>query len=183
MRNALLCFVALILVTAGLAQAPPSKPAQNSTKPAKTAPSRPATEDARIADIQKLLALTGTRSMVNQMKATLMEQFKQTSPNLPPEMFNEMLSEMKAEDLEQAIIPIYLKHFSAAEIKQLIAFYESPFGKKVTREMPQIIDESNEAGMNWGQNVVVRIASKWHKDGKLTDREYEQLVGPEEQPH
>jgi hypothetical protein len=140
-------------------------------------------EEARIADIRALLALTGSRGMVNAMKGTLMEQFKQSSPNLPPEMFNEMLTEMKAEDLEDAIIPIYLKHFTAADIKHLIAFYQSPFGKKVTHEMPQILQESNEVGMNWGQNVVVKIATKWHKEGKLTDREYDQLVGPEERPH
>ena len=138
---------------------------------------------ARIADIRRLLAITGSRGMVNDMKATMMEQFKQASPNLPPAMFNEMLSEMKAEDLEEAIIPIYLKHFTGSEIKQLIAFYQSPFGKKVTREMPQIILESNQAGINWGQGVIDRIATKWHNEGKLTEQEFEQLVGPVEQPH
>jgi gluconate 5-dehydrogenase len=93
-----------------------------------------------------------------------------------------MLSSRKAEDLEEAIIPSYVKQFSADDIKQLIAFYESPFGRKVTRAMPQIMQECNEIGINWGQNIVTRVATKWRKEGKLTEREYEQLVGPEEQP-
>ena len=140
-------------------------------------------EAAKTADIRKLLQLTGSREMVNQMKSTLMEQFRQSSPNLPPEMFQEMLAEMKAEDLEESIIPIYLKNFSANDIKHLIAFYESPFGRKVTKVMPVIMQESSEVGMNWGQGVVTRVATKWRKDGKLTEHEYEQLVGPEEHPN
>jgi uncharacterized protein len=181
--------LAMLVITACSVSFAQQKPA--STGGARTAPKGSATtaeqgtedEAAKIADIRKLLQLTGSREMVNQMKGTLMEQFRQSSPNLPPEMFQEMLAEMKAEDLEESIIPIYVKHFSAADIKHLIAFYDSPFGRKVTRVMPQILQESNEVGMNWGQNVVTRVATKWRKEGKLTEREYEQLVGPEDRPH
>jgi hypothetical protein len=157
----------------------PQRPAAKSAAHAHTAES----EAAKIADIRKLLLLTGSREMINQMKTTLMDQFRQSSPNLPPEMFQEMLAEMKAEDLEESIIPIYLKHFSADDIRHLVAFYESPFGKKVTKVMPEIMQESNEVGMNWGQSVVTRVATKWRKEGKLTEREYEQLIGPEDRPH
>lgn len=179
----LLC-AAIVLLAIGTSyaqQKTPSKPGTSATPPrAKTAA---ASEAGKIADIRKLLVLTGSREMVNQVKVTLVEQFRQSSPDLPPEMFKEMVAEMKAEDLEEAIIPIYLKHFTASDIKQLIAFYQSPFGRKVTRAMPEIIQESNLIGMNWGQNVVNKVATKWHDAGKLTDREYEQLMGAEEHPH
>jgi uncharacterized protein len=184
MRRLVSAVVVLACSLSYAQQTPTQKPAAPAKKPAASAPAKAPTGDAaRIADVRRLLEITGSRGMVNDMKTSMLEQFKRSSPNLPPEMFNEMITEMKAEDLEEAIIPIYLKHFTASEIKQLIAFYQSPFGKKVTREMPQIFQEANEAGMDWGQNVVIRIATKWHKEGKLTDREYEQLVGPEEQPH
>lgn len=174
----------VLACTLAVAQEKPAARASAKTQTTPSASSKSSsTEAARIADIRRLLAITGSRSMVNDMKASMMEQFKQASPNLPPAMFNEMLAEMKAEDLEEAIIPIYLKHFTASEIKQLIAFYQSPFGKKVTREMPQIIQESNQAGISWGQGVIDKIATKWHNEGKLTDQEFEQLVGPVEQPH
>jgi hypothetical protein len=177
----------VVLVVCGFAsaqqKATPKSSSPASSNSGKATSNKTATSDTeRIADIRHLLAVTGSRDMVNQMKVTLMDQFRQSSPNLPPDMFREMLAEMKAEDLEEAIIPIYLKHFTADDIKHLIAFYESPFGKKVTRVMPQILQESNEAGMNWGQSVVTKVATKWRKEGKLTEREYEQLVGPEDAP-
>lgn len=176
--------VATAVVLACTLAAAQQKPAPKGTSKPQTAPSvssaskGSSADAARISDIRRLLAITGSRSMVNDMKATMMEQFKQASPSLPPAMFDEMLAEMKAEDLEEAIIPIYLKHFTASDIKQLIAFYQSPFGKKVTRAMPQIIQESNQAGISWGQGVIEKIATKWHNEGKLTEQEFEQLVGP-----
>jgi len=182
MNKVLFPVILLLFCCAATAQ---QKPATRTTQPTSAknaAPPARSDKDARIADIRQLLQLTGSREMVNQMKSVLMEQFKKSSPTLPPEMFDEMLTEMKAEDLEEAIIPIYLKHFTEDDIKHLIAFYESPFGRKVTRVMPEIVQESNEAGMSWGQGVVTKVAAKWRKEGKLTQNEYEQLVGPEDQP-
>ena len=184
MKRILLALLVIAACGVSFAQ---KKPASSSQAPTSTSasPSTHAAESeaAKTADVRKLLQLTGSREMVNQMKSTLMEQFRQSSPNLPPEMFQEMLAEMKAEDLEESIIPIYLKNFTAGDIKHLIAFYESPFGRKVTKVMPVIMQESSEVGMNWGQGVVTRVATKWRKNGKLTEREYEQLVGPDEHPH
>jgi hypothetical protein len=174
-------FTVLVLVlasTAALAQqaatAKPTAPAQKSAaqKPATSA----SAESAKIADIRRLLELTGSRDMVNQMKTVMMAQFKQNAPSMPPEMFDEMMSELKAEDLEESMIPVYSKHFTASDIKQLIAFYQSPFGRKVMREMPSIISESNEVGIHWGQDVVSRVAGRWRDQGKITQRAYDQLM-------
>lgn len=137
-------------------------------------------DPAKVVQIRRLLELTGNRAMVNQMKTELMEQFRVSMPDLPPEMFDEMLVEMKAEDIEEAMIPIYAKHFTEADLKQLVAFYDSPFGKKLMTVMPQIIQEANKVGIDWGQSVVTRVAEKWRREGKLTQTEYERLTGKEQ---
>jgi hypothetical protein len=146
---------------------------------------KPSTSDAeKIADIRRLLELTGTKEMVNQMKSTMIAQFRQNAPGMPPGMFDEMMAELKAEDLEDSMIPVYANHFTGDDIKHLIAFYQSPFGRKVMREMPQIIIESNEIGVQWGQGVVTRVAGRWRDQGKITQHAYDQLVnaaGPEEE--
>lgn len=183
-RSFLLPFL-LLLPLALLAQQ--SGSSRTAVSPAKsTAPrtSKPMDpEAAKVADIRRLLALTGTREMVNQMKTEMMSQFRQNAPTMPREMFDEMTSELKAEDLEEAMIPVYSKHFTGADIKQLIAFYESPFGRKVMREMPQIITESNEVGIRWGQGVITKVAGRWRDQGKISQRAYDQLVGAAEEEH
>ena len=166
---------------------PKTKPATAAKQPASKPSSKATSADAtKVADIRRLLELTGTKDMVNQMKGAMMAQFRQNAPGMPPGMFDEMMAELKAEDLEESMIPVYANHFTGDDIKHLIAFYESPFGRKVMREMPQIITESNEVGVQWGQGVVTRVAGRWRDQGKITQRAYDQLVNSaniEEEQH
>lgn len=161
-----------------------SKTPTASHKQASASSANPAdAETTKVAEIRRLLELTGTREMVNEMKGSMMEQFRRTAPGMPEEMLNEMMAELKADDLVESMIPVYSKHFTGEDVKQLIAFYQSPFGKKVLREMPQIIAESNDVGTRWGEGVVQRVATRWRDQGKITQKAYEQLIGvagPEE---
>jgi uncharacterized protein len=177
--------LSLLLSATLLAQQKPAtgKPASTSPKPTTVTKSADP-EAAKVADIRRLLEVTGTRDMVNQMKTSMMQQFRKNTPGISAEMMDELMTELKAEDLLESMIPVYSKHFTGADIKQLIAFYQSPFGKKVLREMPQIIAESNDVGMRWGEGVVTRVATRWRDQGKISQRAYEQLVspvGPEEE--
>ncbi|WP_323973541.1 DUF2059 domain-containing protein [Aeromonas hydrophila] len=46
------------------------------------------------------------------------------------------------------VAAIYRKHFTEAELKQLIAFYQSPIGKKSLDTMPAIFQESSLVGQS-----------------------------------
>ena len=190
--SGILCLTLLASLTLSAQQKPASgktssasKTATASRKQASASSAKPADmEAAKVAEIRRLLELTGTRDMVNEMKGSMMEQFRRTAPEMPSEMLNEMMAELKADDLVESMIPVYSKHFTGEDIKQLIAFYQSPFGKKVLREMPQIIAESNDVGTRWGEGVVQRVATRWRDQGKITQKAYEQLMGvagPEEE--
>ncbi len=175
---------------ASLSLSAQQKPATGTTpatsqKHATAASTQPAEAEAnKVADIRRLLELTGTRDMVDAMKSSMMEQFRRNAPGVPNQMLTEMMGELKSEDLVESMIPVYSKHFTGPDIKHLIAFYQSPFGKKVLREMPQIIEESNDVGVRWGEGVVQRVATRWRDQGKITEKAYQQLIGvagPEEE--
>ena len=155
----------------------PTNSGAASQKTSVTAGPPDSVEAAKVADIRRLLELTGTRDMVNGMKSAMKAQFRNNAPEMPDEMLNEMMEELKADDLLESMIPVYSKHFSGADIKELIAFYQSPFGQKVLREMPQIITESNDVGTRWGEGVIQRVATRWRDQGKISQRAYEQLIG------
>jgi hypothetical protein len=181
-------FAVFLAATSTIALAQQTPAAKPKTAPAKssTATKAASPETEKLNDIRRLLELTGTKEMVNQMKSGMVAQFKQNAPTMPNGMFDEMMDELKAEELEESMIPVYARHFTADDIKHLIAFYQSPFGKKVMREMPQIIMESNEVGVKWGQGVVTRVATRWRDQGKITQRAYDQLVNAsntEEEQH
>ena len=70
--------------------------------------------------------------------------------------------------LEQ-LVPVYIKHFSHEEVKQLISFYSSPIGKKFVEKQALIIPESMQIGQRWGQEAAQKaIQSTMQKIRKIT---------------
>lgn len=55
---------------------------------------------------------------------------------------------------------VYAKHFTAAELDQLIAFYDSPIGKKLLAEQPAMLSEMNAVAQAWGQNLAMDVMRK-----------------------
>ena len=47
--------------------------------------------------------------------------------------------------IDETMVPIYDKHFTEAELREFIAFYKSPTGKKVIELMPQMMIETMTA--------------------------------------
>ena len=44
--------------------------------------------------------------------------------------------------LKPELVKIYTTNFSEPELKELVAFYQSPLGKKVLEKMPQLTQQS-----------------------------------------
>lgn len=71
--------------------------------------------------------------------------------------------------LREQLIPIYSRHYSAAEIRQLIAFYKSDLGKKTIAVMPLIAKDSMTAGQVWANALLpalkLRIETALKREG------------------
>jgi hypothetical protein len=48
--------------------------------------------------------------------------------------------------VEHAAVSIYVKHFSTAELDAIIAFYNTPLGKKLQELMPELAREGDQLG-------------------------------------
>jgi hypothetical protein len=69
------------------------------------------------------------------------------------------------------IIPIYDKYYSESEIKELTEFYQSALGKKVIATMPQIMQESMQAGQNWGRAIGEKVYTNLKEKGFVKKEE------------
>jgi hypothetical protein len=111
------------------------------------------------------------------MLTAQLEAFHQGRPDIPADFWTEfgrqLREEMKPEDLTELVIPIYQRHFTADEMRQLVAFYETPLGRKVATELPAVQQEAMEAGGEWGQKMGQRIgrevAQRMREKGYRTD--------------
>ncbi len=124
---------------------------------------------AKKADIQKLLQLTNTTHMAEQLGGLMVQTLRQSlrsCTNCTPRTFElierETLSlfkeRMNASDgLTERMIPIYGKHFSHVEIQQLLEFYQTPLGKRLLAEAPQIAQEGLDIGQRWSRALAPQL--------------------------
>jgi len=72
-------------------------------------------------------------------------------------------------ELVDATARVYAQHFSEAELKQILAFYQSPLGQKMITEEPKAVDESMVDAAKWADNlsedVVAKMRAEMRKRG------------------
>jgi hypothetical protein len=72
----------------------------------------------------------------------------------------------RATELVDGTARIYASHFTEAELKQILAFYQSPVGRKVIAEEPKALDESMAQAGNWGDNLSEEVIAKMRAEMK-----------------
>ena len=115
--------------------------------PAPAAPIDPAKE----AEIRKLLEMTGTVKLVNQMLGQMMETLRSRSSGLPPEFWDQLQKDMDPAKLVEKLIPVYDKYYSLDDLKAVNAFYQTPAGQHLLQAQPMVMKESMSIGQEWGR--------------------------------
>ncbi|HEX6908188.1 MAG TPA: DUF2059 domain-containing protein [Terriglobales bacterium] len=149
------------------AQAAPAARSRAATTPA-----------AKHQDTERLMELVGTRQILrdifDQDIDAQIAAMRHARPDVPEQFWQDFAVEFKRQaspdELMKAILPIYDKHFTHQEIRQLIAFYQSPLGRKISTTLPEIQRESIEAGRNWGEQLGDRMHAELKQ--RLTEKGY-----------
>ena len=58
------------------------------------------------------------------------------------------------------MIPIYAKFFTHDEILQMVAFYETPVGKKTIEVMPELAVEMARVSTRWSMSKLPEVTEK-----------------------
>jgi uncharacterized protein len=94
--------------------------------------------------VKKMMA-----TMTQSMHEMIHDQYVQHQDELPADyeakidaMMSEMLDRMPMDEMMQAMIPAYQKHLTKGDIDNLVAFYSTPIGAKLLRDLPAIMAES-----------------------------------------
>jgi hypothetical protein len=108
------------------------------------------------ADVEKYLQITHPHDMMKKMAVTMAQSMHQTiheeylkhQDSLPADYestktaeIDDMFENMPWDELMQAMVPAYQKHYTKGDIDSLIAFHSSPIGQKLLRESPAIMAE------------------------------------------
>jgi uncharacterized protein len=72
----------------------------------------------------------------------------------------------RSKELLDAAARIYATHFSEAELKQLLTFYQSPLGQKMIVEEPKALDESMAKAGIWADDLSQDVVNKMRAEMK-----------------
>ncbi|MBN1899299.1 MAG: DUF2059 domain-containing protein [Spirochaetes bacterium] len=122
-------------------------------------------KNAKQSDIKELLILTGSDKIGIQMLNQIIDNFRVSMPDVPAEYWDSFLEKVNKEALIELIIPVYDKHLTHEDIKELIKFYKSPLGKKLISVMPIITQESYSAGYEWGKKLAEQVMEELKEKG------------------
>ena len=137
-----------------------------------------ATESPDRSDVLQFLELMHARaqmkvvidSMSQQIRAEAEESFKKKVPNATPEQIAKLdkicdglLSSLSLDDLIDAVVPIYQKHLTKADLAAATAFYSSPAGQKILKELPSIMSESMQAGAEVGRKSMAAKSADFER--------------------
>ena len=125
----------------------------------------PASGDAKAADIRRLLDLTGGVRVGERLLDRLFEAERRSMPEVPESVWQEARRAFETSELVELIAAVWDRHFTQDEIRELIAFYESPLGKRLREMQPVILQESLFAGEEWGRRALERLQQKLLQKG------------------
>jgi hypothetical protein len=127
--------------------------------------------DLMQAKAQMVRVLTG---MAKEMRLGAEKQYKEKVPDATPqqlakvdELFDGFFNTLPIDQMVDAIVPIYQKHLTKTDLAAITAFYSSPAGQKILREMPAIMAEAMQAGGEIGRRAFTAKAAEFDK--KMAD--------------
>jgi len=127
-------------------------------------------------EVRKYIDCSGTRQTINTylqgLASRLAENFKTTMqknesyPKVPEQFWNDLPKVIAGEfnahvdELIDKLIPLYVKHFTLEELKEINRFYERPGGVRLRESEPAMMQELSSVSAQWGQDVGRTLAGK-----------------------
>jgi hypothetical protein len=139
---------------------------------------QPAPSASAVAAARELVEIKAGATMFDPVIANMIEQTKgallQTNPQLSKDL-NEVSTLLRNEfaprrtELLNEAAKFYAARFSEQEIKEMVTFYKSPLGKKMTVQEPLVLDETFSYVQQWaprvGEEVMNRFRAEMKKKG------------------
>lgn len=147
MKSRILTLVCLLVLAGGPAIAQTS-----------AGPDVPSREDVlRFLDLLQVRArmVQMTDGMKSGMKTGAEAGLKQQLPNATTEQLakvdalaDTVFKDFPIDEMVDAMIPIYQRHLTKADLDSVIAFYSSPAGQRLLKEQPAMMAEAMKAGQD-----------------------------------
>ncbi len=172
-RSGLLAAALLAATLSGAGLVTGATPASAQAQPAAAQPSA-----AQIALATQLVEVNGEARAFDGVIPNLVDgaalSFLRTNPDLAKQLREVALAlrpefEKRKPEIIRILATVYAVRFTEQDLKDAIAFYQSPVGKKLVEDRPQIVNEAVQNIQAWGAQAnaqaVERVRQEMKKKG------------------
>lgn len=99
-------------------------------------------------DVMKLLEINGSGASMDVAKNQILKMIPAAKQDAFLIEFNASLP-----SFYEKIANVYMEVYTKQDVKEMIAFYESPVGKKMAAKAGEVTEKSQAAGAEWGQSL------------------------------
>ncbi len=110
------------------------------------------------ADIMKLIEKSGANGSMDSAKKQIFNMISEEHKEAFSKEFDATLPK-----LYDKLAVVYMEIYTHEDIKELLKFYESPIGKKMSANSGLITEKSMAIGSQWGQDELQVIIQKYMK--------------------
>jgi hypothetical protein len=115
------------------------------------------------ADVVKLISISGADAQMKVIKPQIMKMI----PENKKESFSKEF-DASIPGLHDKMADVYMEIYTQEDIKGMIAFYESPVGKKMNEKAGELVQKSMHAGQEWARELQGMMA-KYKGAGSAQD--------------
>lgn len=140
-----------------------------------SADAQPKPSAGAMATARQLIKVTGAAEVFSPLIPGVVEQAKllylQQNPDLAKDL-NAVAAKLRKEyaprlsELITHVARLYVQHFTEAELKQIVAFYQSPVGKKLLAQRPQIVNSSMNYAQDWANKLSDKVMDRMSEEMK-----------------
>jgi hypothetical protein len=92
---------------------------------------------------------------------------KQVMANVPEKYWDEYRERIRADELRSRLVAVYDKHFSVAQVKALLALFETPAGRNWTAERVPLLRDAMEVGQDVTRRAASAVSKEYQADQLL----------------
>jgi len=133
---------------------------------------------ASVAMAKELLEIKGATTMFDPVVPGVIETTKNTFLTMNPGLskdLNEVSAQLRNElgakriELQNDVAKVYASAFTEQEMREALAFYRTPLGKKISNEEPRVLDRIMSSAQTWAdklaEDVLARFRVEMRKKG------------------
>ena len=128
-----------------------------------------------IATAKEVITAKGAAALYGPLVSGVIERtksvFLQTNPMLSKDL-SEVAAKLHNEyggrsaEIVNEVAKLYASRFTEQELKDTLAFYKSPLGRKLIVEEPAILDQSMKNAQVWAENLSQEVIAKMRTEMK-----------------